>query len=581
MWFRNNLSRLQKEREAIDALITEVDWITLTGWKVHNGEILYFVGDIDAHGDQYKVALLYPSNYPVNPPIVIPREATQRWSTHQYGRGGELCLEWGPDNWHEELTGADIIRSAHKLLFIENPKEKGLAQIVAPSRHALTLGQQLQSTLWRFVVNDNLITYTRSLPKNACGMAQFWIMSHRNAVTVFARRLVLANGNIWNNTTLPKELEKTTIQIECRFFKTNLEVNTLNFSSLNLLITALKAKDLNASQLMSKPTSLVLFNTKGKLYLFSVSDTNKWVRFTNVDISNKKDNSRLPAEFTKLKKKKVGIVGVGSAGSKIATSLARTGVRDFLLVDHDILLPENICRHELNWEDIGQHKVDGIAHQLKLIAQDVNVKCLRSKLSGQESIVDLDSTLSQLGSCDLIIDATADPITFNQLSAVACQKQTPMVWLEIYEGGIGGMIARFRPHIDPDPKTMRAHLDAYFAEHGVPQTQGTTDYTAVDSEGRIIVASDPDVTVIAANATKLALDILIEQDPPEFPYSLYLIGLSRKGIFKAPFHTTPIDPKNIQSNIIESELLEDEVDENRNFIEQLILNEKNENTSTD
>lgn len=581
MWFRNNLSRLQKEREAIDVLITEVDWITLTNWRIHNGEILYLVADIEAHGDQYKVAMLYPLNYPANPPIVIPHEATQRWSTHQYGHGGELCLEWGPDNWREELTGADIIRSAHKLLFIENPKEKGLAQVVAPSRHSLTLGQQLQSSLWRFVVNDDLISYTQSLPKNACGIAQFWIMGNRNKVTAFARRLAPINGNIWENTTLPKELEKTTIQIECRFFKTNLEVNALNFSSLNSLIAALKAKDLNASQRMSKPTSLVLFNTKGKLYLFSVSDTNKWIRFTNVDISTKKDNSRLPAEFTTLKRKKVGIVGVGSAGSKMAISLARTGVRDFLLVDHDIFLPENICRHELNWEDIGQHKVDGIARQLKLIAQDGNVKCLRSKLSGQESIVDLDSTLSQLAACDLIIDATADPITFNQLSTVASQKQTPMVWLEIYEGGIGGMIARFRPHIDPDPKTMRTHLDAYFAEHGVPQTQGTTDYTAVDSEGRIMVASDPDVTVIAANATKLALDILIGQDPLEFPYSLYLIGLSRKGIFKAPFDTTAIDPKNTQSNIIDSELSKDEIDENRNFIEQLILNEKNENTSTD
>lgn len=581
MWFRNNLPRLQKERKAIDVLIREVDWITLTGWRVHNGEILYFVADIEAHGDQYKVAMLYPSNYPANPPIVIPHEATQRCSTHQYGHGGELCLEWGPDNWHEELTGADIIRSAHKLLYTENPKKKGLPQIVAPSRHALTLGQQLQSIAWRFVVNDDLISYTQSLPKNACGMAQLWIMCRRNTVTAFVRRLVLVNGSIWNNTILPKELENSTSQIGCRFFKTNLEVNTLNFSSLDSLISALKAQDLNVSRRMSEPTILVLFHTKGKLYLFSVSEINKWVRFTNVDIKNKKENSRLPVESTTLKRKKVGIVGVGSAGSKMAISLARTGVRDFLLVDHDIFLPENICRHELNWEDIGQHKVDGIAHQLKLIAQDINVKCLRSKLSGQESIVGLDSTLSQLAACDLIIDATADPITFNQLSTVASQKQTPIVWLEIYEGGIGGMIARFRPHIDPDPKTMRAHLDAYFVKYGVPQTQGITDYTALDNEGRIIVASDPDITVIAANATKLALDILIEHEPPEFPHSLYLIGLSREGVFEAPFHTIPIAPKNTQSNIIKSELSEDEVDENRNFIEQLILNEKNENTSTD
>ena len=332
---------------------------------------------------------------------------------------------------------------------------------------------------------------------------------------------------------------------------------------------------------MSKPTNLVLFNTKGKLYLFSVSDPKKWVEFTNVNISNKKDNSRLPTEFIKLKTKKVGIVGVGSAGSKVAISLARTGVRNFLLVDHDIFLLENICRHELNWEDIGQHKVDGIAHHLKLIAQDVNVKCLRSKLSGQESTVSIDDTLSQLGSCDLIIDATADPVTFNQLSAVACQKQTSMVWLEIYEGGIGGMIARFRPNRDPDPKTIRAHHNAYWAEHGVLQITGITDYAAVDSEGRIIVASDPDVTVIAANATKLAIDVLIEGDPPEFPYSLYVIGLTGKGIFKAPFDTIPIDLKNAQSPPTESELSEDETNENSDFIKQLILKEKNENTSTD
>ena len=581
MWFRDNLARLHKERDAIASLAAEVDWLLLADWELYKEKTLCLVADIEAHGYRYEVAMFYPTNYPANPPTVIPRKANQHWSTHQYGGGGELCLEWGPDNWHEELTSDYILRSVQKLLFTENPKKKGLPQIVAPSRHSLTLGQQLESTLWRFVVNDNLISYTQSLPQNACGMAQFWIMCHRKAVTAFAKRLVLVNGNIWNNTILPKELENTTSQIECRFFKTNLGVSALNFSSLNSIISTLKAQDINVSRRISKPTSLVLFNTKGKLYLFSVSDPEKWVKFTNVDISNKKDNSRLPTEFTKLKTKKVGIVGVGSAGSKVALSLARTGVRDFLLVDHDIFLPENICRHELNWEDVGQHKVDGITHQLKLIAQDINVKSLRSKLSGQESTVSIDSTLSQLGACDLIVDATADPVTFNQLSSVACQKQTSMVWLEIYEGGIGGMIARFRPNRDPDPKTMRAHLDAYWAENGVLQIDGITDYTAVDSEGRIIVASDSDITVIAANATKLALDILIERDPPQFPYSLYVIGLTGKGIFKAPFDTTPIDLKNTQLTITEPELSENEANENRDFIEQLVLMQKNEDSSTD
>ena len=401
-------------------------------------------------------------------------------------------------------------------------------------------------------------------------------------MTAFPRRLVLVNGNIWDNTILPKELEKTTIQIKCRFFKTNLEANALNFSSLNSLIYAFNAQNPNISERMSVPTSFVLFGTAEKLHLFSVSDTKKWTRFVNVNISSKKDNSRFRPEFIKLKTKKVGIVGVGSAGSKVAFSLARTGVSDFVLVDHDIFLPENICRHELNWEDIGQHKVDSITHQLKLISRDVNVKCCCFKLSGQESTMSIDNILSQLGECDLIIDATADPLTFNQLSNVAFQQQTPMVWLEIFEGGIGGFIARFRPNRDPDPKTMRAHLNAYLEEeYDTPEISGTADYTAVDNEGKVITASDADVTIIAANATKLALDILTEREPSEFPYSLYLIGLTGEQIFDQPLRTIPIDLKNVQSAITESELSEDEANENRDFIEQLILNQKNENSSTD
>ena len=582
MWFRKNQARFHKEWKAIAELITEVDWLPLADWKLYDEVTLYFVADIEAHGHRYPVAMLYPANYPANPPTVVPRKANQHWSTHQYGYGGELCLEWGPDNWREEVTGAEILRSAHKLLFTENPKEKGLSQIIAPSRHSLTLGQQLQSTLWRFVVNDDLISYTQSLPENACGMAQFWIMCDRNTVTAFARRLTLANGDIWDNATLPVELENTTLQIKCRFFKTNLEVNALNFSRWNSLIYALKTQSSDVSQFMSVPTFLVLFiATGGNLHLFSTSNPKEWGRFVQVNINRKKDSPRLLPEFINLKKKKVGIVGLGSAGSKVAISLARTGVSNFLLVDYDIFLPENICRHTLNWEDIGQHKVDGIAHQLKLIARNVKVKCYPYKLSGQEATVSVSDVLYQLGVCDLIIDATADPLTFNQLSTVACQQRTPMVWLEIFEGGIGGFIARFRPNRDIDPKTMRDHLNVYFKKHGVPKIKGTADYTAVDDEGRVITASDADIAIIAANTTKLALDILIEREPSDFPFSLYLIGLTREGIFKAPFHTIPINPDNSQPTITESELSDAEVDENVNFLEELISKQKNENSSTD
>ena len=580
MWFLKNLARFHKEREAITTLISKVDWLLQADWKLNNDTTLCFAADVEVHGRCYPVIMLYPTNYPASPPTVRPCETNQYWSTHQY-RSGELCLEWGPDTWHEGITGADVLISTHKLLEIENVIEDDSTRIEAPTRHLLTLGQELRSNYLRFITDPPLISYTQSLPEKISGTTQFRVMLSRENVVAFMASFSPLNSKRWNHPTLPPELEKTTSQIDGYFFKTTLEAEVLNFQLLESPFDILEAQNYDISQLKSSSVSLALIiDANEGLHLFLTSNEKEWSRFAQVDINSKEENSRLLPELIDLNTKTVGIVGLGSAGSKVAISLARTGVRNFFLVDHDVFLQENICRHELNWEDIGQHKVDGIAHQLKLIAQDANVKSSYSKLSGQEATATVDSALSQLGECDLIIDATTDPCTFNQLSTVASQQLKPIVWFEVYAGGIGGMIARFRPNEDPDPKTTRAALHEYLEKLELPEIQEAANYTAVNNDGETIVACDADVAIIAANATRMALDILAEHKPSDFPCSLYLIGLRQGWIFNQPFHTIPIDLQEIQSTITESELLEDKTNENLDFIEELISKQQNENSST-
>ncbi len=175
MWFLKNIARLHKERQAINILISEVDWLLLAGWELKNDTKLCFGADIEVHDRCYPVIMLYPTNYPASPPTVFPREANLYLSTHQY-RSGELCLEWGPDNWHEKVTGADMLVSAHKLLEIENPAEEDSPQIVAPSRHLLTLGQELRPNCLRFIADASLTSYTRSLPEKTSGTIQFQVI---------------------------------------------------------------------------------------------------------------------------------------------------------------------------------------------------------------------------------------------------------------------------------------------------------------------------------------------------------------------------------------------------------------------
>jgi hypothetical protein len=54
------------------------------------------------------------------------------------------------------------------------------------------------------------------------------------------------------------------------------------------------------------------------------------------------------------------IVGLGALGSTVARSLAEVGYRCFTLVDHDIMKPGNIVRHELGLPSIGKKKVRGM-----------------------------------------------------------------------------------------------------------------------------------------------------------------------------------------------------------------------------
>lgn len=570
MWFLNDLERCHQEHEAIEALATDVDWLPMADWEFAEGK-LCLVADIEANGHRYPVQMVYPDNYPASPPTVRPRDANQRWSSHQYGDGGELCLEWGPDNWRDEITGADVLLSAHKLFKIENPKEEEALSIVAPSRHSLTLGQELRVALCRFLVNDSLIRHVQSISDNAWGEVQCWVMFNRKYVVAFIQKLTLPNAESWCNSALPAKLEKTTSQIKCNFFKTTLKAEALKSPCTDWLINTLEVQGFDVSQLRSSSVGLVLLaDTNGQLHMFCISKEKKCIPFSPLVIHDEETNIRLPSEFSNLATKTVGIVGLGSAGSKIALSLARSGVRKFILIDHDVFLSENICRHELNWEDIGQHKVDGITHQLKLINRDVEAVCHRLKLSGQEATANVGGVLSQLGESDLIIDATADPITFNQLSTVARQQGTPMVWLEIFAGGIGGLIARFRPNSDPEPKIMRAYLLEYLAQQDAPEIKTTVDYAATDAEDEALIASNADVAVIAENTTRLALDILMECEPSDFPYSMYLIGLSRSWIFKEPFYTIPIDLSNVKWTTIVPDLSDKESSETLSFLKQLI-----------
>src|SRR6185436_13592800 len=107
-WYLRDSERLAQERKGIEELSRSADWLVGAEWGLD--ETLYLDVVIGAHGYDYNLRLSFPALYPDAPSVVRPRNVEHRLSTHQYGGAdGPLCLEWGPDNWHRDITAVQML----------------------------------------------------------------------------------------------------------------------------------------------------------------------------------------------------------------------------------------------------------------------------------------------------------------------------------------------------------------------------------------------------------------------------------------------------------------------------------------
>ncbi len=547
IWFLRDMQRLSREREDIQNLQDTASWLGGINWVIEKQLCLDAV--ISVHGNEYPVRLVYPDFFPFVPPTVYPSNPREHWSSHQYNDGA-LCLEWGPDTWHPHVTGAQVLESAYKLLHIENPL--GINHEVAPSRHYLSVGQILRYEYGRFLVTGGLTNYLSDLPGDAKGSFEFALQWQSKSVVALVQKVKSIGTDAWEDISLPQGVRGSQAKQTLKsgvFYKTQLDSETIgaiaNLKELEQLLdqAGYFERDWEGT-LKESLFGVLLQDATNCLHFFLLSNfnnENQLLPLLPVQSRESLVNSRIPADLNKLPGKKVGIIGLGSVGSKIASSLARTGVSSFFLVDEDIFLPENVCRNVLDWRNVGEHKVDAVAEMLFCIGSNIKVDVARINLTGQEANVSLDTVLKKLSRCDLLIDATANNKVFNLLAAIAKKYTKPLVWMEVFAGGIGGMIARSRPQKDPEPQLMRTAYHHYLASMDTQYNDFVThDYTLENQEGKVISATDAEVSIIASHATGFATDILQEREPSNFPYSMYLIGLAQSWIFKAPFHTIPI-----------------------------------------
>lgn len=107
--------------------------------------------------------------------------------------------------------------------------------------------------------------------------------------------------------------------------------------------------------------------------------------------------------FTDVRDKKVLIIGCGSIGGYLASELVKAGVSNISLVDKDILSPDNIYRHLLGLEYVGQYKTKAIIKYLEKNIPYIKLNSFEEKIENLIEDYKLD-----FDAFDLVISATGN-----------------------------------------------------------------------------------------------------------------------------------------------------------------------------
>jgi molybdopterin/thiamine biosynthesis adenylyltransferase len=234
--------------------------------------------------------------------------------------------------------------------------------------------------------------------------------------------------------------------------------------------------------------------------------------------------------------RRVAIVGLDSGGSQIASALARAGVGDMRLVDHDRLAVHNIARHACGLNDVGRYKtramrdiLTGISPFLQVATFEVDILRDEPRL---EAIVD---------GCDIVIAATDNEPSKQAINRVCWARGIPAIYGAAYARALGGEVFRALPAEGPCYNCFSTQLAEFFAEPPA-STDFSPGYADPAKMAELVAAPGlgMDVGVIALLTARAALSVLLRGTPTilaDLPTNLVLFGNRAEWIFRKPLES--------------------------------------------
>lgn len=152
------------------------------------------------------------------------------------------------------------------------------------------------------------------------------------------------------------------------------------------------------------------------------------------------DRNAAVLETDALAAKNVLIVGLGSGGSLVADSLARSGIGGFTLWDHDRLDVHNVGRHVCTLNDVGRPKVDAMRDRILAINPAAKIECIREDVT--KAVDDLDAAVD---GADCVVAGTDNNASRFAINEAALHASKPAYFGRAYTRACGGDVIQVLP----------------------------------------------------------------------------------------------------------------------------------------
>ncbi|MHA1608512.1 MAG: HesA/MoeB/ThiF family protein [Candidatus Njordarchaeales archaeon] len=170
------------------------------------------------------------------------------------------------------------------------------------------------------------------------------------------------------------------------------------------------------------------------------------------------EKERLPPMLERVKRagvnpellhsKTVCVFGVGGLGAIVAEMLARIGIGRIIIVDRDIVGPENLNRLGYDVEDVGKPKVEALAKKLSKLARVMNdfsptIEAYYADVIAWEKLPEI------IEKCDLIFTCFDNIEARLEINYWAVKLRKPLIDGGTSTDGLGGRIITVIPYDTP------------------------------------------------------------------------------------------------------------------------------------